>query len=1326
MATAEEIRQRARERREERRRFNPELELGNDAPSILRDQERGERRQRIRAKIRSGPDDEEAVVNDDGSVSTPSEEDREHQQIKEDTQAVSGWARTFRDMLATGIRELHPNQPAIDFLVQTTLATAGYTAGTVKGAADVIRDKIEKNKHDLQYRWPEIEEEVKRDLEMDLPENAPLDPNYLAVLESFAEDEEEIDRLADGETFLKNQQEVVNAPVFHYTPISPSGMQIEDTLGKGFAQFEEWGDQVGDAVFEATGSPMLATVSETSVAGVPYYLPLFFNRTARTIESGAKRRARSRRRKETEQETETLRPEMEDAGVIANEGRMSPKEVISRVDNFPTEEMLLNRGFRDTQEVIDAYKGTSQKRNVVLEMAEDGKLRIVEGDVEVFARSKVPNSADRPMNVEVVTERGATTEYNTQAAQKMDRVFEEAEAASQAKNKGAFRSFIESLYQHTFDHAGPQKARLLKDAGQVGRDAIREYESTAGATPRGQLKWQGWEDRIYSGLRMDDINTLDRVIMNERIRQIDRIHGIGKKKHPGGATAVEATENLKKIRNDIGSAKYKQLRNRAETYFDAARHVLDELYVEGLITKSTRDTLKQNRYEPRRLIEQLDKSETFQVPGQGSITVSDSGIRPLDKGTLRSLETNSRALMAEYVIRMENKIMQNRSVESLGRVADVEGVDYIQRPEVTKRNKRGFAEKIKHPRTGKEVPVKPPQGMIRLNHWNKGEQQPVFVSADMAQVWTSNTMLMNPRTANAFRVLSGSFAVRPLATGYNPGFAAVNLPRDIMHAFLATEQYSVNPAKFAFQIGRDMRAVRRDAWNKDGQYLQAIDEGMGMNFLTHQGREIFPEGLAGSRTTGETAAAHRVGTRKWKQALSKINEFSEIWVRLGIRHRAMKNGLSSREATYEARRYLDFAQGGMTAKAIDTAVPYTNATLQAFRTVGRAAKEHPGRFSAKIANLNLMGAGIMYAGWMSNPEAMRDIPEEVRRTNFILPMPEMFSYTDPRTGEYKHRYIAIRKDNTVIPFTAPLEMLMEKYLYDMDPDKELTGEIWDLTKESLPIVPGEFGVPTQNALDSYLNNWDSYFGEEIWKGPEVSPENEFYTLPNQPTPRIWRELGQTFDMSPERAERAFRKVAPRNDYLDALLYGLEKNLDGMTLEEKQRAAGEWFIKSPILNRLFKETHPMANRQTAIERGMEETGDRRITVNRTVDEHFHMMKRGEQTRADFESWASQLEGPEKRRAYNRWVLNKKLDQALTHGGKLPIPVNSKSWWLALSNMDGAARAQTFYETWRALDSSERRRMERVGRGLTEVGKSFWNEEFAKEFNRQRDHRGEDQY
>ncbi|GAH76789.1 unnamed protein product, partial [marine sediment metagenome] len=164
--------------------------------------------------------------------------------------------------------------------------------------------------------------------------------------------------------------------------------------------------------------------------------------------------------------------------------------------------------------------------------------------------------------------------------------------------------------------------------------------------------------------------------------------------------------------------------------------------------------------------------------------------------------------------------------------------------------------------------------------------------------------------------------------------------------------------KFTFQIARDFMATAKDTFLRKGRWIDYLDEGGGMTFLTHQGKPFKTMGKRGIYTA----------IKRLQQVLGYIGETSEIWTRLALRQRALRGGASPHEATWIARNYLDFNQGGSFMKAIDIGLPYVNAGVQGTRGIFRSLADRPVDTLWKFAQLGALASGLFLAIRYGNKE----------------------------------------------------------------------------------------------------------------------------------------------------------------------------------------------------------------------------------------------------------------------------------------------------------------------------------------------------------------------
>jgi len=204
-----------------------------------------------------------------------------------------------------------------------------------------------------------------------------------------------------------------------------------------------------------------------------------------------------------------------------------------------------------------------------------------------------------------------------------------------------------------------------------------------------------------------------------------------------------------------------------------------------------------------------------------------------------------------------------------------------------------------------------------------------------------------------------------------------------------------------------MKTVMADAIGRKGRYLDFVEEGGSMEFLSDQGK--FMASKLNKQYSTTKATAKEVG-----DALGYIGNSSEVLMRLAMRERAIKNGVAQfkkengrgpnkkemkeiqRDATATARSYVDFNQGGWVAKAANNLIPYLNAGIQVASTSARAIKKNPKAWGTKVAQIAGVAASI--AAWnMGNygggDEEMKErrrqaylnnISSQVKGTNIII------------------------------------------------------------------------------------------------------------------------------------------------------------------------------------------------------------------------------------------------------------------------------------------------------------------------------------------------------
>lgn len=857
------------------------------------------------------------------------------------------------------------------------------------------------------------------------------------------------------------------------------------------------------------------------------------------------------------------------------------------------------------------------------------------------------------------------------------------------KRTPTFKKAIQEVKIAVVDTSGNIKRKLLKELGEEGKRAVIQHDLIAGTSAKAERVFKRAEGEIYKGLSKEEEGLLNRVIQSRRTIAISKYKP--EVKHPMGLTGEEHQAYLKKISDPI--------QKRADLYFGEMKKALDKLHDEGLMTdEAYKDLSGKGDYSPRRFIQYIDPESTYTVGGR-KITVPDSGIKALDEGSYRVMETDSRNLLNSVVSRTEGRISRNKANRALYELADkVPDNGIVEKAEVYKETK-----------AGKPVYQKAPAGYTKIKVMIEGQAKEMLMPDEFAKEWITKDPLINQGLANFIGWISGSKILKPMATGINPGFAITNLPRDFIHVWITTSEYSSFLPKYIAQAAReyvkvapeafgvhpikgmrsflssnDFKTVWKDAFNRKGAWGDYIDEGGGMSFLTYQGRSIGP----GVPVLG-----------KFQQILGYVGETSEIWTRLALRERAIRNGKPPTEATWIARNYLDFSQGGNVSKAIDSGVPYLNASVQGTRGIFRAVGDRPTQTIWKMAQLGTLASGLLLANRFVNPECWDSIPDREKVNNFIITTP--FKITD-KSGNERHFYFKIAKDQAQRVLCTVFENLMGKVLGDKVNGDQIAAAVQDF----IPIVPEQNIPPSVSAFLGYTANKDFWRNEDIWKGPEVKPREE-YTVYTDPAVR---EIAKKIGLSPERLNYALGEVFTKgNIYTSLVRGGLNSLFDNLPKADKKAVTEKILSAVPDIKRVFNMTPPYKPQEIkeAKEATVEESTRRykqRRELEATASQFYKKLNEEKIRDPELIGKAKDFvksQPPEDRERLARWFVN--------YGKIYNIP--DRSWWLELVEMPPETKVTVFWTKYVQSNEKEKEEMKAIARKVPGI----LSERFSRRFN-----------
>jgi hypothetical protein len=815
----------------------------------------------------------------------------------------------------------------------------------------------------------------------------------------------------------------------------------------------------------------------------------------------------------------------------------------------------------------------------------------------------------------------------------------------------------------TVDTAGNLKRDLLKQAGNEGRVAVMMHEVSSGASLKAKEIIDDATKRIYKGL-----SKADEIVLNKALRANRDLTILNYKPDhvvTGGHTAAELQEAL--------ATKVPQhIMDRVKEYSKVMDENLDTMKEAGLLTdKGYGDLKTKGDYLKTNYIQHIDPDRTgFDSRGR-KITVPDSGIKKLDEGSSQAVQMNSRILMAEVIGRTQGRISRNNANEALYQFITNNpdnpfGFKLAKVYRVVKNKETEISWEDAPPDYDMTAEVPPPKvtyrwavptGHTEVSVMREGKRIRMVLPNKYAQEWVQADPMLSPTLATILGWLSGTKVLKALATGMNPGFALTNLPRDIAHIWLVTNEYSTALPAFGPQMATDLATVFLDTVRRTGRYRDMIDQGGGMGFLTQQGQLK----LGGSGPLAQV-----------QKYLGWLGETSEIWTRLAVRERAIKNGKSPQEATWIARNYLDFAQGGSFAKAADTIIPYLNAGIQGTRKVFQAASDNPGRFLWKIAQIGAIAIGLYLANSRWNKDAWDEVPEYEKRTNWIITTPIQYKDKD---GNTRHLYFRIAKDQGQRAVAA----LFEAFAAKMTGDKFDYGYVVKALGDALPLMPFDKTPPAFNAGMGYYANIDFWCNEQYWRGPKVKPSAEW----NKFTHPLAVEAGKYTGLSPARLQGAFGQlVPPTNTYAGLVGAGIRQLMDPMTEKEREKSWAEIISNNALLNKLVRPTSPYEPFKTKMEDAKIEENTRRYDQKRKIEKlvEDNMDKPMSERNRLYFQFAKEQPITDRDRLIN---------YARNHEKFQDIP--NRKWWVELKHLPPETAATMYWGRYKGASPEEQKQL-----------------------------------
>jgi predicted transcriptional regulator with HTH domain len=688
-------------------------------------------------------------------------------------------------------------------------------------------------------------------------------------------------------------------------------------------------------------------------------------------------------------------------------------------------------------------------------------------------------------------------------------------------------------------------------------------------------------------------------------------------KHEGGLTVEEAYARLEAIKekdpetlaqHGLEDVDTEMLKKRADAYYDTLGESLKEQYEAGIIDKESYEWMKKEYpyYSPR-----MQAKYANTVDKGGGI----SGVKALTTGSEAAMDVGMDQLLQDNIRRSRSMAANNRMMNSLADFAKAspdngfvkvakekakKGVKELPETTSTELAEYGNAFREKQQKNATVEFEDAPDNMVAHDYYEDGVKKQLWIDKEVYDpLFPGDKYDKLHQVTNIAGWAVGTPILRAAATGYNPEFAVKNIPIDALHQWMTTQEYSPIMPKAIAQIRSDMKAVRKDAMLRKGRYLDFIQEGGGMEFLSDQGK-LQPQEL------GKAYSGTKANVKEAVDAMGYIGNSSEILMRLGLRERALKNGVErfkkeegrdpnkqemkelQRDATAVARGYIDFSQGGYITKAANNMIPYLNAGTQVMATSARAIKKNPKLWAAKAGQIAGVAAGI--TAWnMGNYSGGDEEQKEKRREAYLnnisnavkgknLVIMTNVSYKD-KNGKERFVYLRIPLDAGVHPIKNLAEDMMiktangdaykdHKLLSEKQFEglKEITRNFTDVS--SLP--------PVLRGLYGAKSNYDSYYNQPIWVGPEYgkNKDQEFYA---DYTPERFVALGKKTGMSPVRSQYFAKQIfTGSNLFASAMGEGFDKlalAADPELRENTNKETAKTLANTPFVRRFAKLTSP---------------------------------------------------------------------------------------------------------------------------------------------------------
>jgi hypothetical protein len=924
----------------------------------------------------------------------------------------------------------------------------------------------------------------------------------------------------------------------------------------------------------------------------------------------------------------------------------------------------------------------------------------------------------------------------------------------QSRNIGlgeSAKNFKKLLIRGAVERSGNIRQALIDTLGDRGYKIVETMYLQAGAHPKAVNMLRQMRKEVYGGMSKDQKTITNDLTMAMRMIDLGKYKTPKQFTFPEGKTpeqsiiykelfAHKETNGLR----DLSPKEATDVQRRADAYYEWMKKPVADALEEGLISQKEYDDLVSHNYRRIRKVEDIFDRTTEVKLGGRKTTVNDSGIQRIQKGKASDIyEASSEIMALETFNRLYGRIYKNKANKEGLSLARTDPENPFFRIKFKKEELTGRAADL---RTRLEAEGKPPEvvtatvnkllenkipsdfAVNSVKVYEDGKPINIFLSPEMAKEWITSNSQLTYKYAQFLRWVTGAPLVRTFATGINWAFALRNLPRDVMQIWFTARTFKdgkyesvYNPTApiAAVQMTSDMLRVFRDTILRRGKYNDYIDDGGGMDLLTTQGRMF---------TSGKHLES---GVDKFYNFAGYPGNTSEIMTRLMVRERVIRQQASERgisyeeaakdkdirrKATFAARDYMDFHQGGDIAKALDVGFPYLNARIVAARGMARAMfKDQPVVTAYKLAQFGALVTGLYIGNNALHPETMDALKGDQRtQGNLVFPIGDKFSFEDSK-GQTRYPFLVLPIDQGMTFFKTLFEGGTDLFLGNPIDVDRITTTLRSSSPVNLTPIP-----PTMSGALGYTYNKDFWQNKDIRKqgeifnyqlpklltGKELGGSEEEYT-PGK-TPEALIGAGAITGLSPERLKYlAGQLVTNDNIFAEILGKGYDTAFGQLPKKEREMVLAETLSNVPIVRSFFKLTNPYSKYAQTIAKSEEMSEVKRFTENRGLDLRTEAFMYDGAPKADVVEYMKSFGDLD---TYDR--LKKRFEFQIK-----TKDLDNRSFWMRLEGLNIDARARAYVETFDNASPDELSKLQEQQSQVLKIGGLF-TDDFRKEVMRYR--------